>query len=118
MEQQFGVDKANDIKNKIRTKAIGREYGPSWNAGLTKETSNIIAQSAQKNIGREPWNKGKATGIQTFTGEKHKDETIKHLKEKQQFNRINNRITCEHCGKNLDKANYCRYHGSKCKLKH
>jgi hypothetical protein len=55
--------------------------------------------------------------IQTFTVSKHKEETIQPLKEKQKFNRIYTRITCEHGGKNLDKANYCWYHSDKCKLK-
>lgn len=119
LENQFGSEKASQIKNKISLARTGyKTNAPAWNTGLTKETSNIIAQSAQKNIGREPWNKGKATGIRTFTGEKHKQESIDQMRQTQKANRLNDRITCEHCGKNLDKANYCRYHGSKCKLKH
>ncbi len=126
---QYGEEKAIDISSKIRRSRIGKSNGPTWNAGLTKETSIIIdAYSAKisksittlvNNMSPEERKEkyGNCGANNGFFNKRHSDITISALKEKQQANRINNRVTCEYCGKNLDKANYCRYHGSRCKLK-
>ena len=52
-----------------------------------------------------------------FFNQTHKDSTVQLLKEKQKANRQNNRLTCPHCLKNIDKPNYSRYHGDNCKFK-
>ena len=117
LSDEHGPEKAAQIKAKMSAARIGHKTNlPAWNTGLTKYTSDSVAKLANSLKGTAPWNKGKQTGIQTFTGEKHTDATINHLKKVQQANRINNRTTCDYCGKNLDNANYARYHGKNCKL--
>ncbi len=112
----FGEETASIAKEKISNSQKGRTRDSSWNTGLTKETSDSIAIMAEKKKGAIPWNKGIETGIKTFTGAKHTEESIQQMKAIQSSNRLKYRITCEHCGKTLDKPNYSRYHGSKCKM--
>jgi hypothetical protein len=118
LESQYGIEKALHIREKLSNARTGHKTNkPSWNAGFTKDTSQSVKQISDNNKGRTPWNKGIQTGIKSFTGEKHTENSIELMCQSQQFNRINNRITCEHCSKNLDKANYHRHHGDKCKFK-
>lgn len=64
-------------------------YGkPAWNKGLTKETNEIIKQTAEKNTGKSSWNKGlphsnetKAKMSATRTGRKLTDEHKRKLSE-------------------------------------
>lgn len=112
----FGDDTAAIAKEKIRKAQTGRTRESSWNTGLTKETSESIALMAENKKGGIPWNKGVATGIKTFTGSSHTTESIQQMKESQSSNRLKYRVTCEYCGKDLDKANYTRSHGPKCKM--
>lgn len=112
----FGNETAAIAKEKISKAQTGRTRESSWNTGLTKETSESIASMAEKKKGNAPWNKGIETGIKTFTGSNHTIESIQRMKESQSSNRLKYRITCEHCSKDLDKANYARSHGPKCKM--
>lgn len=116
-DELYGKEKSIIIKEKIGIKAKGRKKDKAWNTGLTKETSQSVKSMSDSKIGKSPWNKGLNTGISTFSGKEHTESSIKKMREKQRLNRIQNRITCENCGKNLDKANYVRYHGDKCKSK-
>jgi hypothetical protein len=129
-EQQFGTERAQEISNKISKSRTGRSFGPTWNKGLTKENSAILRDMSSKisatlveinaslSSDERKEKYGNCGADNGFFNQKHSGETIAHLKKKQKDNRLNNRITCIHCGKNLDKANYTRYHGDKCKLKH
>jgi hypothetical protein len=81
-----------------------RKGSVPWNKGktFTKTVNNQV-----------PWNKGVKTGIQTFTGRNHSPETINKMKEGHS-KRV--KLECPHCSKIVDKPNYTRYHGDKCKL--
>ena len=111
----FGEETAAIAKEKISKTQYGRTRDSAWNTGLTKETSSSIAAMAEAKKGIAAWNKGIATGIKTFTGEHHTDESIQQMKKTQSLNRLKYRVVCEHCNKDLDKANYTRSHGPKCK---
>lgn len=118
LEMEYGAEKAKQIKEKLSKSRTGIKTGkPAWNTGLTKETSDSVASISNSLSRNTPWNKGLKTGIQTFTGASHKEETVALLKEKQRFNRQHSREICPYCAKSIDKANYARYHGDKCKLK-
>jgi ribosomal protein S27AE len=123
LEAQFGKEKADLIKKKISESKKGKKTNrPSWNRGVThspstrkkiSETLNktmlaLSAEERKKKFG----NYGKENG---FFNKKHSDITISLLKDKQKKNRKNNRKTCPYCNKNIDIANYSRYHGGKCK---
>ena len=98
----FGKSHSADAKLKMSESRKGK---PTWNKGLRGiKTSNK---------GQPAWNKGIHTGHKSFTGKTHKEESIKMMKEKH-ANR--ERLTCPHCSKNIDKPNYTRYHGDKCKF--
>lgn len=116
-EEIYGAETAKIAKEKMREKAKQRPSRSPWNKGLTKETSASVNNISASNKGQVPWNKGVSTGLQTFTGKHHTNESIQKMKETQRLNRANNRITCAYCGKHLDKANYVKYHGEKCKSK-
>jgi len=102
LNSMFGKTHADNTKAKMSEHRKGK---PTWNKGLSGiKTSNK---------GQVAWNKGVATGIKTFTGQKHSPETIALMKGKH-ANR--ERLTCPHCNKLIDKPNYSRYHGDKCKF--
>lgn len=80
---------------------------PTWNKGKSGiKTSNK---------GTPAWNKGLKTGHQSFTDKKHSLASIELMKAKH-ANR--EKIQCLHCNRTIDKPNYTRYHGDKCKSKH
>ena len=102
LNSMFGKTHSNEAKAKMSEDRKGK---PTWNKGLTGVKTS--------NKGQPAWNKGVSTGIKTFTGQQHTPETIALMKEKH-ANR--ERLTCPHCNKNIDKPNYSRYHGDKCKF--
>ena len=125
-EMEYGKERADIIRKKISAAKTGSKTNkPAWNQGksmpaitrdkisasVTKLMSELTIAERQEKFG----NLGTKNG---FYNKLHSNETIANLKEKQQANRKNNRVICEHCCKNLDKANYSRYHGDKCKLKY
>ena len=101
LNPMFGRSHTNSAKLKMSEDRKGK---PTWNKGLTGIKTSDKGQSA--------WNKGVHTGHQSFTGKTHAPESIQLMKEKH-ANR--ERLTCPHCAKTIDKPNYSRYHGNKCK---
>lgn len=98
----FGKSHSDESRKKMSTNRKGKA---TWNKGLTGiKTSNK---------GQVAWNKGVKTGYQSFTGKSHSAESIERMKASH-ANR--ERLTCPYCNKTLDKPNYTRYHGDKCKL--
>lgn len=125
LEEEHGAEKAKLIRQKISNSRTGKKTNkPSWNRGmvLSAETREKISKSVSTqmlsmtpNERKEKFgNVGDKNG---FFNQKHKDSTIQILKEKQKSNRQNNRFTCPHCLKDIDKPNYSRYHGNNCKFK-
>lgn len=102
LSPMFGLNHSVEAKNKM---AKSRKGKPTWNKGLKG------IKTADK--GQLAWNKGIHTGHKSFTGKSHTAESINRMKEKH-ANR--ERLTCPYCDKNVDKPNYTRYHGEKCKL--
>lgn len=102
LNPMFDKNHTADTKNKM---SVSRKGKSTWNKGLTGIKTSDKGQSA--------WNKGMHTGLQSFTGKKHTVESIQMMKEKH-ANR--ERLTCPHCNKTIDKPNYSRYHGEKCKF--
>lgn len=102
LSPMFNKSHSLDAKNKMSESRKGK---PTWNKGLTDiKTSNK---------GQPAWNKGVHTGHQSFTGKSHTNESILLMKEKH-ANR--EKLTCPHCNRTIDKPNYTRYHGDKCKF--
>ena len=102
LNPMFGKTHSNEAKAKM---SVDRKGKPTWNKGLSGVKTSDKGQLA--------WNKGVSTGIKTFTGQHHTPETIALMKEK---HASRERLTCPHCSKNIDKPNYSRYHGDKCKF--
>lgn len=104
LNPMFGKTHSDKAKLKMSSNRKGK---PTWNKGLTGiKTSNK---------GQTAWNKGIHTGHQSFTGKTHTPKSIQLMKEKH-ANR--ERLTCPHCNKTVDKPNYSRYHGDRCKSIH
>jgi hypothetical protein len=125
LDEEYGAEKAKLIRQKISESKTGKKtHKPSWNRGIppSDATRKQISESVSLQMSaltpterKEKFgNVGDKNG---FFNQKHKDSTIQMLKEKQKLNRKNNRLTCQHCHKNIDKPNYSRYHGNNCKLK-
>lgn len=101
--QMFGKTHSDDSKKKMSESRKGKA---TWNKGLTGVKTSDKGHTA--------WNKGVHTGIKSFTGKTHTQESITKMKEKHS-NRV--KLKCPHCNKIIDKPNYTRYHGDKCKFK-
>lgn len=102
LNPMFGKTHSNEAKLKMSEDRKGKS---TWNKGLSGIKTSDKGQTA--------WNKGIHTGHQSFTGKNHTPESIQLMKERH-ANR--ERLTCPHCNKTIDKPNYSRYHGDKCKL--
>lgn len=99
----FGKKHSDQAKSKMSKSQKGK---PTWNKGLSGiKTSNK---------GQVAWNKGLQTGHKSFAGKTHTEESIA-LMRKGHANRA--RLACPHCNKILDKPNFTRYHGDRCKFK-
>lgn len=128
MEEEYGVEKAKLIKEKIASSMrgasnpnfgkIARNRGIPHSIQTREKMSKSVSEwmtSMTPDERREKFgNKAEANG---FFNKQHSSDTIEYLKIKQQSLRQTNRHTCPHCGKNIDAANFARYHGDKCKLK-
>lgn len=125
LDEEYGDEKAKLIRQKISESKTGKKtHKPSWNRGIppSDETRKRISESVslQMSVLTPAERKEKFGNVGAnngFFNQKHTDSTIQILKEKQKSNRQNNRLTCPHCLKNIDKPNYSRYHGDNCKLK-
>lgn len=102
LSPMFGQKHSPESKSKMTESRKGK---PTWNKGLTGIKTSDKGQVA--------WNKGIHTGHKSFTGKTHTEDSIAKMREKH-ANR--ERLTCPHCNKNIDKPNYSRYHGDKCKF--
>lgn len=85
-EQQFGKEKAEEIKRKISTARLGYKTNkPSWNTGLTKENNESVKKISENMKGSIPYNKGKKMKDlipdykNHFLGKKHSDEVKKRI---------------------------------------
>jgi len=101
LNSMFGKTHSDDVKLKMSEDRKGKT---PWNKGISFK---------KKNNTQVPWNKGIHTGYQSFTGKTHSVDAIAKMKEK---HAKRERLTCPHCNKTIDKPNYSRYHGDKCKL--
>ena len=99
----FGKTHSDSTKLKM---SEDRKSKPTWNKGLSGIKTSDKGQSA--------WNKGIHTGHQSFTGKSHTSDSINKMKEK---HAKRERLICPYCSKSIDKPNYTRYHGDKCKFK-
>ena len=81
-----------------------------WNKGLTKEDPRV-AKNVKNFIPNETRNKQ----FSNLMTEWHKTHDVSG-KNNPMFGVKRKRLTCEHCDKNVDDANYSRWHGAKCKF--
>lgn len=116
-EELFDAEIAAAARKKIKDKATGRKRNSSWNSGLTKDTNSSLKKMSESKKGNAPWNKGIHTGISSFLGKSHSEDSKNQMSKTQKQIRLTNRRICEHCGKDLDNANYSRHHGPKCRKK-
>lgn len=70
------------------------------------------SRTGQKQTEQEKQNRKMAQPVNPFRGKQH-TESAKELLRAAMLNRP--KIKCPHCSKELDPANYKRYHGDKCK---
>jgi hypothetical protein len=95
-----GTFHTEETKQKIREKAIGR---PSPRKGV------------------DPWNKGIATSEETkkkiSESKKGKPRDAETKRKLSEARKNAPKLTCPHCGKQADSANYKRWHGDNCKSK-
>lgn len=117
IKRHTGVHRSEQVRKNISLSTIGR---PSSNKGkkFSIESRIKMSNSAKKKILTEEHRKNiglSVTGHRNgFYGKTHTEETKLILLEKHP-SKI--KKTCPHCYKELDCANYSRYHGDKCKSK-
>jgi hypothetical protein len=79
-----------------------------WNKGLTKDDPRVAKNA------NSPSQKRKDDFSKLMT-EWHKTHDTSG-ENNPMFGVKRKRVVCEHCGKEIDDANYSRWHGAKCKL--
>ena len=135
--KQHGYDYTTDIlletTSNDQIREVGLYYSNLWNIVTSKEWANIVPEAGKGSVqteeikekisktmrGRPAHNKGLKQ-----IHKKHKSRA-NSIREGQSFvgsngklkGRIRPRFDCPHCGKNIDEANFHRYHGDSCKLK-
>jgi hypothetical protein len=125
LEAQYGAERAKLIRQKISNSRLGKKTNrPAWNRGVSPSTEtrqriskSVTEQMKSMSHAERKEKFGNIGDKNGFFNKKHKDTTIQMLRKKQKLNRQNNRITCPHCLKNIDKPNYSRHHGDNCKFK-
>jgi hypothetical protein len=107
----------------LRNKTDGGDGSINFSSDALKR----LSENGKKSAFREPWNKGKkglSYGIKRSDQFKqNQSEQKKEWHRNNDVSGINNpmygkirpRVTCEHCGKDTDDANYYRWHGALCK---
>jgi hypothetical protein len=98
----FGKKHTEEAREKM---SVSRKGKTTWNKGKKGVKTS--------NKGQVAWNKGKKTGYKSFTGKKHSEDSIQKMRAK---HAERPKLQCCHCGKIIDKPNYTRYHGDKCKF--
>lgn len=96
----------NNVANKLK----GRINGPRSEESKAKQSENMK--------GKIPWNKGKKEVQIPWNKGIPQDKEI--IAKQQETKRINStgsyqKVTCSHCGSIVDKPNYSRWHGNRCK---
>lgn len=102
LNSMFGKTHTDESKHKM---SISRKGKSTWNKGLTNVKTSDKGQTA--------WNKGIRTGYKSFTGKSHTKESVEKMKL---GHSTRTKIECPYCGRIIDKPNYTRYHGEKCKF--
>jgi hypothetical protein len=102
----LGKKLSDEAREKMSKSRKGKTYDKIYSEGKIEELK------LRKSLSM----KGKNAGKQSRLGKLHTDDTYKKMSETQKLNRIKMRVVCEHCGKDVDKPNYSRSHGSKCKV--
>ena len=105
-ESNLGKRASIEIREKMSKSRKGKTYDKIYSAEKIEELR------LKKSLSM----KGKNAGKQSRLGKLHTNDTHKKMSETQKLNRIKMRVVCEHCGKDVDKPNYARFHGSKCKI--
>ena len=105
-EFNLGKKASLEARQKMSLSKKGKSYNEIYSQEIAKE----------ERLKRSISLKGKNAGKQPRLGKLHTDDTHKKMSETQKLNRIKMRVVCEHCGKDVDKPNYSRSHGSKCKI--
>jgi DNA-binding NarL/FixJ family response regulator len=114
-KNHIGKTRSNEVKNKIRLKAIGR---PSSKKGIkvSEEIRKKMSESAKKKVLTDNHKNNIRKWMlenNPFKGKKHSEETKKIIKEKHP-SKI--KKLCEYCNEEFDLPNYKRSHGDKCKF--
>lgn len=95
---------------KVASQLRGRKNGPRPEEAKSKQ--------ADKMKGKKPWNTG-TSGVCTAwnKGVPQNKEVIIKQQETKRLNSTGSyqMLTCQHCGSTVDKPNYSRWHGEKCK---
>jgi hypothetical protein len=111
-----GRKRSAEVRENIRRACIGRP-SPMKDRKHTVQSKEKMSQSGKVKIftqqHRDNMSKANSGHKNPFYGKKHTQEALQLIKDKHP-SKI--KVTCEHCKKEFDLANYKRSHGDKCKL--
>lgn len=77
-KRSLGCHPSEETRKKLSEKLSG-ENNPRFGVKLSEETKKKISLS---HIGKDPWNKGKITGQNSWLGKKHSEEAKRKMSEK------------------------------------
>lgn len=118
-----GRKMTDSTKQKLREANIGKKASVESREKMSKSRKgksyrDLYTEEKVKDlkIKKSESMKGKNLGKKSRLGKLHTDNTLSKMSETQKTNRIKMRVVCENCNKEVDKPNYARSHGVKCKF--
>jgi len=117
-EEIYGVKRAKKIKeNRSKCMKSVRE-NKSWNSNKNGKLTGLFAgKTYEEMYGEETAQRVKKIRSESTKELRKKDAHLLNKKALENGRHVSQqKIQCKHCDKKLDKANYSRWHGDKCKL--
>lgn len=128
--EKYGPDKAAEISKKISQTSTGRKFSEEskqkmslsrkgnipWNKGLSKENNEILENLSYRLSGIKRSQESIYKQQLTMTGQKKSPHKLESKLKNSISNKNRPYLVCEYCGKEAQKGNYNRWHGTNCKI--
>lgn len=98
-----GQTRGEDTREKMRIARARQVRGPMSEETKIKISTALKGRPSQMK-GRKPWTYGRG----------HSEESISKMRES---HRHREKVSCEHCGQEVQKATFARWHGDRCKCR-
>lgn len=116
-EEIYGIERAKKIKENRSKNMKSIRENRSWNSNKNGKLTGLFAgKTYEEMCGEETAQRVKKIRSEQMKEVRKKDAHLLNKKALENGRHVSQqKIQCEHCDKLIDKANYGRWHGDKCK---